>query len=1450
MKRSVNGLLVSLLFAGGIVAAATLFGVHAIQASRTAELFLQEGRRSFDEKDFERAMRSYRSHLKLAPQSTEARQEFGELLYESGSFASALAEFEYLLRIEPDNQAARRKAAECALKIRRFSDANDHIVRLLQSGSSEDAEVLDWKAQCLIDARKFSEAASALRAAIDIAPEQLESFYRLAVLQRDQLDSVDEAVEVLKEMTEKNQGSYKAFRLRGQFAFSQAIAMRASGDFEAARQRIVDSSNLAAKSVELGKENLASRLLLVRCLAALDRFDEAIVQAEKALQIEPQSPSSYLLLSEIATRQKKPELAMNYLEDGIEKVDPSTPGKGELLIRLAGMYLDSNREEDGKAVIERLAALKTDSEMVDFLRGRLSLLNSEWTAAIERMEAVRLAMVNRPDILKAVEYGLGIAYLKTNRFEQAIAAQRRAITLDPAWAGPRLALVNSLELAGQRDAAYKELEDALRIESIPPESWIALAKRSVLQNLQLPREERDWAVSERILERAEAVNPGQPEIAVLRAEVLGARGQKGDAEAVLAASTLDLDSAPDDEKRTIYLARSNLAQRNGNWDLADQILSQAELQLPSDTQIWSARANYLIGRYGESSIPHLRKLLKQSSALPQAGQTELRKVIASVSGRAGYTEFAKEQFLKVAYQDPRNTSIWSLGVGIAIDAKDAELLSDVLDKLKSASGKTALWNYGMAALLELRGTDDSIKRALTYLSVAEKMRPAWKAPFILEANILLDLEDRDGAIASLTRAIDLGERSPEIIRTASTLLYQKGESKRADRLLRLVDARDLASLDGLARAASFVSVGQKDYDRGIEVARAAADGSENYRDHIWLGELASLLGRRMSKSRDTSKRQSLLDEAANAFRRAVELAPKNSQTWISRVRFLVGTGQLESAEAIATDALESLPENTRSLTQAQCLSLLGKSKQAEEQFEVALNQAAQQQNDRFQDALRTAIAFYFQQQLWEAAEKRLEQLLALQNLEQDLRAWARRHTALLAIIKGTPEDLQKGLTQIEENLSSAPDSVRDRRVRATILSKLPGRSDAAVDAWRSIVDEQSGVIADDHFQLAMLLKRRREWDLASEQLRRAIASARDTTESQRYVGEYIAWLMKRGELDSASRWFDRFVELEPGAYAIVRARAELMTRKGNHAESASLIRGAAKSAIGNDSSKPAAASLMTFARLASIIGQIADPEKRGVYQAIEDELLREAVSSDRRFRFARAAAMLRHGKVQQGVDMLAEQPISRSELGMAIPVVDSYLNSTRLTNNHVDSLESLVQGVVSGIGESTLTLGLQASIEKARGNRDRAIQTYRRIISIEPDNVVALNNLAVALSEMDDSLAEAARLADRAVEITNRLPAVLDTRAVIAIAAGDADLGLELLNEAVLDVTQSSPVLVFHLAVAQFKTGNVETAAETFANALARELDSNTLSEREQTWFDNLEQSALSKKRDRAISAL
>jgi Tfp pilus assembly protein PilF len=98
-----------------------------------------------------------------------------------------------------------------------------------------------------------------------------------------------------------------------------------------------------------------------------------------------------------------------------------------------------------------------------------------------------------------------------------------------------------------------------------------------------------------------------------------------------------------------------------------------------------------------------------------------------------------------------------------------------------------------------------------------------------------------------------------------------------------------------------------------------------------------------------------------------------------------------------------------------------------------------------------------------------------------------------------------------------------------------------------------------------------------------------------------------------------------------------------------------------------------------------------------------------------------------------------------------------LNENDPDQARGLVTPLISHPAAGPRARRVLAAVEEKTGNRTAAVEQYRKILGSTPDDVVAMNNFAYALTEYTNSPDAALRIAQRAKELAPNDAAVDDT---------------------------------------------------------------------------------------------
>ncbi|HYT65238.1 MAG TPA: TIGR03790 family protein [Vicinamibacterales bacterium] len=208
------------------------------------------------------------------------------------------------------------------------------------------------------------------------------------------------------------------------------------------------------------------------------------------------------------------------------------------------------------------------------------------------------------------------------------------------------------------------------------------------------------------------------------------------------------------------------------------------------------------------------------------------------------------------------------------------------------------------------------------------------------------------------------------------------------------------------------------------------------------------------------------------------------------------------------------------------------------------------------------------------------------------------------------------------------------------------------------------------------------------------------------------------------------------------------------------------------------------------------------------------------FRSSTAAAGEFNPPIDPETDLPAQfsaRRLENMERTAALPVRKLLLraDARRAKGDLSGAVNALEQATAADVTLSNAFRALGVLYE-ATGQSDKARTAYARTLENNPNDVVALNNLAYATAVRDHRPADALPLAERAFRITNGAPLIADTLGWIKHLLGD-DAGALPLLERAINQDSANIDLQLHAAVVFAAAGRLEDAARALKTA--RELD-------------------------------
>ncbi len=1422
-----------------IVLAGSAHWLHSYQIHRNAAAYknLAEAAWNDNPQRISDAVALMKSYLTLKPHDYEAREELGFWYADCGQFPSASATLEELVKVLekqkppdlPRIQKVRRKLIDSALAQGRCGDAVSYL-KILNQELPDDVDVWNLLGKCQVTLGREEDAIKSFTTAIGLKPDRIDIYYNKAMALRfPPVQNVAAAEKCMAQMIAQKDNA------------KSAVAHHVYGMWLTELGKFNEALKQAEATLALDKAHPGGLYLAGQSELALRNFSKAEDYARQGIKVAPQDFAMYVLMADILVRNNQRDKAIEILKNGIE-INQAKSSKAQILWHLANIYLDSRGSADVKGIAEatdcmrRMRDYKVSPVQLAFLDARVLYANDDWKAAREKFEKIRPQLTDSPSLMKNLDYWIGYCYLQQGNPDQAMAAFRRSLSFEKFFFKARDGIAQIFTANGQLQDASEEYRQAVVGNPSDAEAWRALARTLVLLNIRRTPAEQNWDEVERVLERAENLSPNDGQIKLLIAEVFLSRGQTRRVEDLLKSLQ---EGSP--KGVSFWIARANLAARRGETEQAKKILAEVQAKLGDQVPIRLAQAPILLRELGSQAGAEIDKLAENVEAFSTAEKTGLWSGLANNLLEIKEYDRAKRLLGQIAQRQPHDATVRYRLLELALLTHDARNpaasraeLDRVLEEIDAIAGRGPLWMYGMAVGLKLAAADGKpvtlaavdgkpskltadpqgnleftpenlLNAAMDYATQAQKLRLTWSRPHVLKGEICRQQGNDEEALQHYMQASLNGDHDLNFIRLLLQMLFERQRYQEAEQVIHRLDSSQtpLTAEIEQKKAEFFTLWGP--FDRALDSANSAHNpASDDYRDHVWHGQVLKLLARRAEQEGHLDKLQDITQRAEISLRRACQIAPNAPECRVELVQLLVATHQMEKARIAADDAREMIPLNASPLAMGYIHEALGETQKAGQCYEKAV-----ELKPDLPMAVRLLADFHLRNQDPRRAAPLVERLLSgkLQTSESDLVA-ARRMKVILLATEGYPK-LKEASKLIDQNLASPLASPQDKRLKIHFLLADPreARGPLVRELAASLVTT-TGVEPDpeDRFQLARLYQARGDWDRCREQMEKLVSRSQG---NPNHLAAYVRMLLDQNQLNDAELWLERLERVSKTA-ASVAFHAELLFLRKQWGKVPGFLADYINSPLPLGETQGVKATRLLFAArlLESLGGRLTAPSQRELAQNYFEQARKwyeSYVQEKPAQEMLLAGFHARHGKVQEALQRIERSGEKSTPLEL-FEVVSAVVSRTETTPIQLKSLESLVVALLEKTHRPTPLLVALAKIHLAKDRYPDAENIYREIFAKDPSDDMVCNNLGMILALQKIKLDEALELIEKAIAKVGPLGSLLDTRAVVLIARHEPRRALEDLELALAE--KSTPVRLFHKAWACLEDGNSEKAKE------------------------------------------
>lgn len=1418
LMRKINGKLFLGLLLGSFFVTGGVFAVHYFQYQRIGASLLYQARRAEEQGQQARAAKYLQRYLEFHPKDYAEKTNLARL-WTSDAFPPgskprrmAVTLLDEILRLE-DNPELRRLVIKTALENFDLPMARSHVQQLLRwqdvegwiaedkanrlhgkplpdfiaRENKERGELEGAWGQLLEADRKPADAIACYRLAVRHAPDQHANFVRLAYLLRRQNETdpvarkrnCDDADKAMDDVVKGNPTNHETYLARWRYR----------RDFDLLAIRDVTSKTKEQIDLEAAAEDVAQALkrkpeAIDVLLAAADLERLRGRAASEDVKRTPEQRRK--VLSEHRQR------ALEHLRRGQEIAESNKTAAGDyaifqLLWQKGNVILDdldlqrsqsdevaATARDDSKAreEIARVVTQMRRTQMpaaADYVQGRLLVHERRWGEAAGLFERARAQFAAQRDLACQADLYLGQCYEKLEEPTLMFNAFQRVLEYDPTSVPALLGMALARWSQGQLDNAYVQYSAVMRQKRVPARAWIDIARLEIQRQVQSPKP--DWAKVETILKSAsEAFTEDTLEITLLKADLLVRQGKKSECRQLLEAAK---QKAPKEVE--YHTALIDLALRENSVSRATALLDQARRTLNDHVALRLAEARCLAVEE-KKDVSRIAKLADNRERYGEDEQARLLTGLADTLYRAGGTTEARKLWTTLATM-PRQKSDLRLQLllfDLAVKENDEAGMKQALATIRTVEQAAGAYHrYGEALYLiwqakrAVAPADRSrlLEQARQQLDSVLTQRPSWSAVFLARAEIADMNGNAEQAIKDLQTAIKNGEDSPSILRRLVTLLTVRGREAEAQFLLAKLQQSVLQGSE-LGRLAVTVAVRRGELTQALELMRKTV--REDTKDPLELVWMARVLAAANKPA-----------EAEKHLQSAIQVGAKEPTAWLAWMQFLVSQGRRDDALTALTQAKEKLPKERATLTLAECHDLVGLTKEAQAYFAEAVRA-----NPKDSATVRAVAAAHLSANRVREAEPLLRQLVSgdLKGADAGDVQWARRGLAMV-LANGTDyqrftEALELVNLKLDENGrlkrdDSPEENTENRRARARVLASQGQKQfrQRAIELLEELAKNKA-LTPDDEYVLALLYDAEGETRKSQEKLRQLV---QPRTRTPQYLAQYALSLIIQRRVPDALTEAERVIgwleEIErqrgrgANSFASVEMRARLLEARGKGDEALALLQ-------------------------KHLTRKEAQPE----------EVLLLLASMTRQKRYAEALATCEKAWTEGRCQPEAIGGVSVALLRVMNP-----------SDAQVASVEKHLMAAISRKPESNALSMHLADLYDKRGQYDKAGDLWRKVLRSEPNNVVALNNLAWQLAHRSGEAKEALEHINKAVSGMGRRPDLLDTRGVVHLALKDTGKAIQDLKEATTE--GPTPVRLFHLARAHHEERDGKKAREVLQQA-------------------------------------
>lgn len=697
----------------------------------------------------------------------------------------------------------------------------------------DSIDAMAAKTEALLLERRFDDAMPIAQRMIELDPDNLR-WRRLALeIQSGQGAPEDKLVEQGRAWSQGYQGDGRFHLLTAGMLLEMDRADEAAAELQLATRLGADTQEVLEKTVGI-----------LDLMDLREQSDQLIAATQRKFAQEP-------WVREVGIHRlwqaNRLDQTLSELEQARHDLPRLSPGLRRLQV-LA--FIAAGRPDDVRSALQPLLQESgvnregdADRTWGQAVMASLDLSESNWHACIDALQNA-LALSPNDAVL---HFLMGDACAKMGEHSQALAYYKQAFEIDPDWMAAGIAYADALLAAGRLDEAYKtsrvvvsrSARDRLTPFLLYARTYMALRESGVAVQLAVNDSELARDVIG-MLERLNAELPQNADVASLLADAYSLNGDADAAKAFMARVADDAEAQPQ-----VLLALADVSMRR-RLGMEQRLLEQAQAEAGLNLPLAFAKAQVLAAN-GDSAAG--LKLIDQAIVAGNLDPVQMRRAKCARSAYLLETKNpeAGEVLDRLVAEYPVSSEVQQFVLGQSAIWSDTELVAKAMANLKKILGeRSPQVRLAEANFLLRHHADDEplLAKAILQVNSVLEQSPDSLAGLSLmaEASTLGAHPNIDRSIDCLQRAANLYPGEANLLIRLISLLQQKGNFSAAGRYL-----RDLAQLSDARPQLQSVELrllqSQDDFESALVRAAAIVNESSPPSDQLMLAAIRQRAGR-------------------------------------------------------------------------------------------------------------------------------------------------------------------------------------------------------------------------------------------------------------------------------------------------------------------------------------------------------------------------------------------------------------------------------------------------------------------------------------------------------------------------------------------------------------------------------------------------------------------------------